>query len=127
MDISNTTKLYTVLLLEKEPKHGYSIMDDLERITGKRPTTSHIYPFLSELEEKGYVEIRKDGRKKIYELTEEGREFVSSQIDSFTEIMEAALQDRISECAHCDCSIYGEGYQEDGKTYCCSHCAAADE
>ena len=37
LNISNTTKLYTLLLLETEPKHGYQIIDDLEQITGKDP------------------------------------------------------------------------------------------
>ncbi len=126
LKISNTTKLYTLMLLETEPKHGYRIMDDLEQITGDRPTTSHIYPFLGELEERDYVETRKDGRKKVYELTEDGEAFVQEQISSFTEILDAALQDKIKECAHCDCKIYGSGHEENDKIYCCPHCAEAD-
>ncbi len=127
LNISNTTKLYTLLLLETEPKHGYRIIKDLEKITGKKPTTSHIYPFLNKLSKKGYVETEKDGRKKVYTLTKEGEEFVSNQIDSFTEILDAALQNQITECAHCSCQIYGEGYEENNKTYCCKHCAKADK
>ncbi len=126
LNISNTTKLYTLLLLETEPKHGYRIIKDLEKMTGKKPTTSHIYPFLNKLSEKGYVETEKDGRKKVYTLTEEGEEFVSSQIESFTEILDAALQNQITECGHCSCQIYSEGHQENGKIYCCKHCAKAD-
>ncbi len=127
LNISNTTKLYTLLLLETEPKHGYRIIKDLEKITGKKPTTSHIYPFLNTLSEKGYVETEKDGRKKVYTLTKEGEEFVSNQIESFTEILDAALQNQITECAHCSCQIYGEGHQENNRTYCCKHCAKADK
>lgn len=126
LKISNTTKLYTLFLLETEPKHGYMIMDDLERITGKRPTTSHIYPFLNKLEDRGYVSTEKDGRKKVYELTEDGQSFVDEQVDSFTEILDAALQNKITDCAHCSCKIYGEAHEENGKKYCCSHCAEAD-
>lgn len=126
LNISSTVKLYTLLLLETEPKHGYQIMNDLEKITGKRPTTSHIYPFLQKLKESGYVNTHKNGRKKIYELTEEGEEFVGEQIESFSEIIEAALQDQITECAHCSCKIYGDGHEEKNKVYCCKHCAKAD-
>lgn len=125
LKISNTTKLYTLLLLETGPKHGYQIMEDLERITGKRPTTSHIYPFLQELEDRDYVETAKDGRKKVYNLTESGREVVEDKISSFAEILDAALQNNITECSHCGCQIYGEGYTADGKVYCCKHCADA--
>lgn len=127
LNISNTTKLYTLLLLETEPKHGYQIIDDLEQMTGKRPTTSHIYPFLQKLADRDYVETRKEGRKKVYELTDEGEEFVESQISSFSEILDAALQDKITECSHCSCKIYGEGHKEDGEIYCCKHCAKADK
>lgn len=127
MQISNTTKLYTLLLLETEPKHGYQIIKDLERITGKKPTTSHIYPFLDKLKQKEYVETKKDGRKKVYNLTEEGENFVNKQISSFTEILDAALQNQITECAHCDCKIYGEAHKENNKKYCCKHCAKADQ
>lgn len=127
LNISNTTKLYTLLLLETEPKHGYQIIDDLEQMTGKRPTTSHIYPFLQKLADRDYVETHKEGRKKVYELTDEGEEFVESQISSFSEILDAALQDKITECSHCSCKIYGEGHKEDGESYCCKHCAKADK
>lgn len=125
LNISSTVRLYTLLLLETEPRHGYQIIKDLGRITGKEPTTSHIYPFLQELEQKGYVDTEKQGRKKVYQLTEGGEEFVDSQIDSFAAILDAALQDRIEECEHCDCEIYDGGYEQDGKTYCCEHCAEA--
>lgn len=125
LNISNTTKLYTLLLLETEPKHGYQIIDDLEQMTGKRPTTSHIYPFLQQLAERDYVNTRKEGRKKVYELTEKGEEFVNEQISSFSKILDAALQDKITECDHCSCKIYGDGYEENGNSYCCKHCAKA--
>ncbi len=127
LDVSNTIRLYTLLLLETEPKHGYRIIKDLKKITGKEPTTSHIYPFLQDLAEEGYVDTRKEGRKKIYRLTDDGEDFVQEQIDSFATILDAALQDRIEECAHCDCKIYDGGYEENGNVYCCSHCAEADQ
>lgn len=124
LNISNTTKLYTLLLLETAPKHGYRIIDDLEQITGKRPTTSHIYPFLQELADRDYVDTHKEGRKKVYELTRKGENFVDEQISSFSEILDAALQDKITECSHCGCEIYSGGYEENGEVFCCKHCAS---
>ena len=34
-----------------------------------------------------------------------------------------------NRCAHCDCEIIDEStmVEQDGKTYCCRNCAAADE
>jgi len=53
-------------LIETEPRHGYVLAKEL----GKQGPT--VYEHLQELEEAGYVESEKDGRRKIYSLTERG-------------------------------------------------------
>lgn len=128
IDLSNVNRLYAVLLLESGEKHGYRIIKDIENITGNKPTTSHIYPFLEKLTEKGVVTVEEKGDrgKKVYQLTEEGEDLVSEQLDAFGEILNAAIQGEIEECESCGCEIYSGGYQKEGKTYCCKHCASAD-
>lgn len=125
IDLSNVNRLYTVLLLESGEKHGYQIIKDIERITGKKPTTSHIYPFLEKLTEKGVasVEQKGDRGKKVYNLTEEGEELVKEQMDSFGEILQTVIEGEIQECESCGCEIYSGGYEKGGKVFCCSHCA----
>lgn len=125
IDLSNVNRLYTVLLLESGEKHGYQIIKDIERITGKKPTTSHIYPFLEKLKEQGLVELADEGDrdKKVYRLTGEGQELVNDQLESFGEILYAAIEDRVQECSHCDCRIYDGGHESGGEVYCCEHCA----
>lgn len=124
--LTHIYRFYTLLMLKDGSRHGYEIIDRIEKMTGDKPSTSHIYPFLSELKEKGYLESREGGRgKKVYSLTEEGEKFVSEQLSSFGEMIEAAMQDRIQECDHCSCMIYDNGYEKDGKVFCCSHCADA--
>jgi hypothetical protein len=27
------------------------------------------------------------------------------------------------ECAHCGCKVIGHGVEEDGRIFCCEHCA----
>ncbi len=129
IDLSNVNRLYTVLLLESGERHGYQIIKDIERITGKKPTTSHIYPFLEKLAEKEVVQVEEKGDrgKKVYRMTEEGEELVREQIDAFGEILHAAIEGEIEECENCGCEIYRGGYEEDGKTYCCEHCAFSKE
>lgn len=129
IDLSNVNRLYTVLLLESEERHGYQIIKDIEKITGNKPTTSHIYPFLEELRKKDLVNVEEKGDrgKKVYHLTEDGEKLVNEQLDSFGKMLHAAIEGRIDECSHCDCEIYDNGYEKDGKTYCCKHCASADE
>lgn len=128
INVSHVVRLYTLLLLNSGPKHGYELMKEIEQITGKEPTASHIYPFLKELEEKDIVTAEETGSrgKKVYELTADGQDFVKEQVHSFGEILEAAIAGSIEECAHCDCEIYDGGYEEAGTVYCCKHCAAAD-
>ncbi|WEL23353.1 Transcriptional regulator, PadR family [Candidatus Nanohalovita haloferacivicina] len=101
-------------------------MDRIEGVTGKRPSSSHIYPFLSTLVENSLVDERKDGRKKVYSLTEEGERFADEKVDSFGQIIEASVLQKVSECESCGCEIYSGGYEEEGKLYCCSHCATAN-
>lgn len=103
-------------------------MDRIKKTTGEEPSTSHIYPFLSELEENCYITSEKGSRgKKTYSLTEEGEAFVADQLDSFGEMLHAAIKDEIQECSHCDCKIYNNGYEKDSKVYCCEHCASVAE
>jgi DNA-binding PadR family transcriptional regulator len=125
IDLSNVNRLYTVLLLESGPRHGYQIIKDIERITGDKPTTSHIYPFLDTLTEEGVVTVEEKGDrgKKVYELTEDGEELVQDQLDSFSEMFQTAIQGEIEECKNCGCEIYSGGYREDGELFCCEHCA----
>lgn len=126
IDLSNVNRLYTVLLLESGEKHGYQIIKDIENITGNKPTTSHIYPFLEKLTEKGVTSVERKGDrgKKVYHLTEDGKELVKEQLDAFSEILQTAVEGEIEECENCGCEIYSGGYEENGKTFCCTHCAS---
>lgn len=127
IDLSNVNRLYTVLLLESGEKHGYQIIKDIEKITGNKPTTSHIYPFLEKLTEKGVatVEEKGDRGKKVYQLTEDGEEIVKEQLDAFDEILQAAVEGEIDECENCGCQIYSGGFEKEDEIYCCTHCAAS--
>lgn len=60
LNVNHIYRVYTLLLLKTEPRHGYEIIDRIEKMTGEEPSTSHIYPFLSELEEKGYLESEEE-------------------------------------------------------------------
>lgn len=126
IDLSNVNRLYTVMLLESGERHGYQIIKEIEEITGKKPSTSHIYPFLSTLEEKGLVESEKKGDrgKKVYNLTEDGKKVMHEQVEAFSKILSTAIEGEITECSHCGCEIYSGGYEEDGEVFCCKHCAS---
>ena len=127
LDLSNVNRLYTLLILESGPRHGYGVISDIESLTGKRPSTSHIYPFLDELRSKGLVDVeeKEDRGKKVYNLTEDGEELVKEQLEAFSQILSSAVEGEVTECSNCDCRIYGEGHKEGGEVFCCKHCAQA--
>ncbi|GAA0290089.1 winged helix-turn-helix domain-containing protein [Halarchaeum salinum] len=62
-------------LLEEEPRHGYVLAKELN-VQG-----STIYQHLSELEDAGYIEGEKDGRRKVYSLTEKGELILKAERD----------------------------------------------
>lgn len=52
--------------LAGSPKHGYALAKEL----GVRGST--VYDHLSDLESHDYLTSRKEGRRRVYELTEKG-------------------------------------------------------
>ncbi len=118
-----------LLVLHKGPTHGYRIMDEIERLTGHRPSAGEIYPFLRRLVEEGYLKVtEKCKRKKVYQLTDKGVELVEDTIERVTSIVEAIIGLKLGVCANCGVKIYEGGVERtiDGKKlmFCCEHCAA---
>jgi Rieske Fe-S protein len=56
---------------------------------------------------------------KAFELVADGKKHV---FDSF----ECAIHALAPTCPHCGCRIIGHGVEEEGKIFCCVHCARAD-
>ena len=62
--------------LLEQPMHGYEIMDKIEEKSHGmwRPSAGSIYPTLQMLEEKDLLTVKSDNGKKVYSLTDAGRE-----------------------------------------------------
>jgi len=129
--ITNLAKFYSLMLLYESPKHGYDLIKVVGEKTGKKFSPGQVYPFLSKLEEHGYIKVKSEGdrEKKVYALTPEGRSFCKKMLHRFSDIIELAIEPNLSKCAHCGCEVYRGGHQEkiNGKEmmFCCSHCAAS--
>jgi len=69
-----------LMVLEKEPCHGYKILKEIEKRTFGvwHPRSSNIYPLLDSISKKGLIEcieVEESGRsKKIYGITPKGKE-----------------------------------------------------
>jgi DNA-binding PadR family transcriptional regulator len=63
-------------LLGEEPAHGYELMKRLEERSGGmyRASAGTVYPVLQQLEDEGLVRIEEEAGKKVYHITEAGRE-----------------------------------------------------
>ena len=70
-----------LVLLAEEPMHGYQIIQELAERTGGvwRPSPGSVYPTLQQLEDEELVrETSSDSGKRVYELTDAGREQAAS-------------------------------------------------
>jgi len=69
-----------VALLKEQSMHGYQIIQELgDRSGGSwNPSPGSIYPTLQVLEDQGMVTSERVGGKRVYSLTESGREYAES-------------------------------------------------
>ncbi|MDA2812049.1 helix-turn-helix transcriptional regulator [Nocardiopsis sp. RSe5-2] len=74
-------RLYLLKLLDESPKHGYEIISLLrDRFLGVySPSPGTIYPRLARLEEEGLVTHEEVNGRKVYRLTDKGREELNSR------------------------------------------------
>ena len=66
-----------LVLLAEKPSHGYQIIQELERRSegAWRASPGSVYPTLQQLEDEGLVAaVEADGGRRVFELTDTGRE-----------------------------------------------------
>ena len=126
--ITNMLKFYTLCLLSSGPKHGYDLIKELEANLERKISASNVYPFLSSLRKNKLIKIKRIGNrdKKVYILTSEGKNFTKHMFSKFGDLINAAIEPKITTCP-CGCKMYSGGYTQkiNDKTmkFCCSHCA----
>lgn len=129
--ISDFSRFYILTILYEGPTHGYSIISRFKKRVKKEVSPSLVYPFLQQLEEKGLVthtdEPVGEKERKVFELTQPGRELCTDLFKRFAELVSIAIEPSLYICAHCGCKVYEGAYREtiDGKetAFCCIHCA----
>jgi DNA-binding PadR family transcriptional regulator len=87
-------RLYLLLLLDDEPRHGYELIRLLEdRFMGMyTPSAGTIYPRLAALEEDGLVEHELVDGRKVYRLTAAGQAELEDRRDEIGAIAAEAVQ-----------------------------------
>jgi DNA-binding PadR family transcriptional regulator len=81
-------RLYLLKLLDESPRHGYEVIRLLEdRFMGLyAPSPGTIYPRLQRLETEGLVTQTQEGGRKIYQITEAGREELRRRQEELDEL-----------------------------------------
>lgn len=99
-------RLYLLKLLEESPRHGYEVIRLLQdRFLGVySPSPGTIYPRLARLEAEGLVTHEVVKGKKVYSLTDKGREELERRMDELAE-----LEEEIAASAQ----EFARGVQED--------------
>jgi DNA-binding PadR family transcriptional regulator len=81
-------RLYLLRLLDEHPRHGYEVISLLEdRFLGLyAPSAGTVYPRLAKLETEGLVEHDEEGGRKVYRLTDAGREELAGHTDELRDL-----------------------------------------
>lgn len=134
LKLNSLFRVQTILLLQKETgKTGYDLAKEIEQITGKKPSSGKIYPFLHELKDGGYINeidhIVSGREKTTYVLTDKGDILVTDLLTRMSNLLDARLFQLLDTCYHCGVKLYESKVSEkiNGQelTFCCSHCKDA--
>jgi DNA-binding PadR family transcriptional regulator len=70
-------------VLAEQPGHGYEVIQSLEEKSGGawRPSPGSIYPTLQLLEDEGLVRSEERDGKRVYEVTDAGREESAKRLE----------------------------------------------
>ncbi|MCK9870546.1 helix-turn-helix transcriptional regulator [Nocardiopsis dassonvillei] len=93
-------RLYLLKLLDENPRHGYEIISLLrDRFLGVySPSPGTIYPRLARLEEEGLVTHTEEGGRKVYSLTDKGREELRERENDLNDL-EREITDSVRDIA----------------------------
>lgn len=85
-------RLVLLHLIAQQPRHGYELIKAIEEsVNGTySPSPGVVYPTLTLLEEMGYIRVQQsavDSQRKSYETTDAGREYLTENEDSITELL----------------------------------------
>jgi DNA-binding PadR family transcriptional regulator len=80
---SSDLQLLILALLAEKPRHGYEIIKSLdERSKGfYAPSPGMVYPALTYLEEIGHATVETEGTRKLYHITDPGRQHLEENKD----------------------------------------------
>lgn len=74
-------------------KHGYAMMEDIERFAGVRLGPGTLYGAITRLEERGWIRpVPSDDRRQPYTLTSAGRAYLEEQLGGLERVVKIGLK-----------------------------------
>lgn len=90
-----TETAFYILLSLTEPRHGYGIIQHVEKITSGRIKlgSGTVYGTLSKMEKSQVISVYSDEqRKTVYEITDLGRTLIKAEIGRIKEVYNNAIK-----------------------------------
>lgn len=85
--------LLILISLASGPKHGYAMMEDIQRIANTKLGPGTLYGALARLEQRGLIEpLESDDRRRPYRLTAAGGAALQEQLTSMESLASAGLE-----------------------------------
>jgi len=73
--------------IEEKPMSGYSLMKSIGETIGSRPSSGSVYPLLEKMRAEGAIEIKKEGRRKVYSINDRGKEKLHELMENQDELL----------------------------------------
>jgi DNA-binding PadR family transcriptional regulator len=74
-------------------KHGYAMMEDIERFAGVRLGPGTLYGAITRLEQRGWIRpVNSKDRRQPYTITGAGREHLQDQLANLDRVVRAGLR-----------------------------------
>jgi DNA-binding PadR family transcriptional regulator len=85
--------LLVLASLSDGDKHGYAMMEDIERFTGLRLGPGTLYGAITRLEKHEWIKpVMSDDRRRPYTLTASGREYLKTQLSVLDRLVKATTR-----------------------------------
>lgn len=79
--------------LAEGEKHGYAMMEDIQRFAGVRLGPGTLYGAITRLEERGLITpVKGDDRRQPYRITAEGRRSLAEQMEVLERVYKTAAK-----------------------------------
>ncbi|MGR4069606.1 PadR family transcriptional regulator [Billgrantia sp. C5P2] len=94
------SKFFVLSVLHRKPMHGYEVVQAVEKSTKGccSPSEGTVYPMLNEFEAGGYLsataEVVQGRTRKVYALTDKGRDAFQVAVDAWLEATDCILESR---------------------------------